>query len=632
MPLRDSGRELHPSTSKARRVVPRLCAMPHVLSEVIPRLPFGVMVWQCERFRVGGSFRLIHMNAAASTVVSGPPDRYLGKTLDEAFPNTSKTDTPKLMLRVVREGCAQLLGEFGCGNGDARRRDFVAYAFPLPDRCVGLALERVNGARHADKPLAQMGKLLELCWDSVIATDFRDRITYWNRGAERTYGWPRQEAIGRRPFDLFMAEGDIPLKEIRRTSLQEGYWKGELQHTRKDGRRIVVDSQWIVQRDRAGKPSGWLQVNTDISARKHAEFALNREREFSMRLIESSLDSISAFDLSYRYTLWNRSMEKLTGIARADAIGRPVFEVLPFLKEIGEASYLQAALTGKSVSSIDRPFWIASTNRRGFFEARYTPIRADAGRAEGNGRVIGGLAVMRDITERRKSEESLRILSARLLQIQDDERRRIARDLHDGTTQTLMGIKLNLGSLRRLGLDGKAVAILDETIAMADRAVREVRTTCYLLHPPELDLIGLAGAVRSYARGFSDRTGIRCEVEISQALGRLPQEVETALFRIVQESLTNVHRHSKSGSAIIRLVRDADCVVEEIQDFGRGMPSPGAAARPDASLGVGIAGMRTRVRQLGGEMRVDSGMQGTLVRVTVPVSPGSLEPEETKIL
>ncbi len=362
-------------------------------------------------------------------------------------------------------------------------------------------------------------------------------------------------------------------------------------------------------------------------SKKEVEFALNREREFSERLIESSLESISAFDLSFRYTVWNRAMENLTGIPRRDALGRHALEVLPFLTEIGEIGYLKATLNGKSVSTNNRPYWIPSTNRRGFFEARYSPIRANAGKAEGNGKVIGGLAMMRDITARKKSEEALRILSARLLQIQDDERRRIARELHDGTTQTLMGIKLNLCGLRRMGLQGEAAALLADTIEMADRAVQEVRTTSYLLHPPELDLIGLAGAVRSYVRGFSERTKIQTEAEISPDLGRFPQDVETALFRILQESLANVHRHSQSPTAKVRLLQGTGCVIEEIQDFGRGMPSAGGAIKPDALRGVGIGGMRARIRQLGGSMQIDSSSRGTVVRVTLPIEAGNVNPE-----
>jgi PAS domain S-box-containing protein len=366
----------------------------------------------------------------------------------------------------------------------------------------------------------------------------------------------------------------------------------------------------------------------DVTRRNEVESALHREREFSRRLIESSLDGISAFDDTYRFTVWNHAMEELTGIHRQDALGKHVLEVLPFLKEIGQSGCFQAALEGKSVTTGDRPYWITATQRQGFFEARYTPIRADTGNVEGNGQVIGGLMIMRDTTERRKNEESLRALSARLLHIQDEERRRIARELHDGTTQTLTGIKLNLGGLRRRELPEEATALLTETMALADRALKEIRTTSYLLHPPELDLVGLAPALRSYARGFSERTGIDTDLEISSDLERLPADVEIALFRIMQEALANVHRHSQSRSAKVRLLRLPNCVMEEIQDFGRGMPCIDQGEDSAASPGVGIAGMRARVRELKGELRIESSNEGTVLRVKVPVFYGRERPRE----
>jgi PAS domain S-box-containing protein len=483
-----------------------------------------------------------------------------------------------------------------------------------------LTVENPDVQRTAAEDVTRLTTLLDLCWDAIIVTDLSDRITYWNQGAVRTYGWTRREAVGQLAPALFQTEGEFPLEEIFHASLRDGHWEGELRHTRKDGSRIVVLSRWTVQRNAQGQPSGWLKLNADITRRKRAESALDREREFSRRLIESSLDAISTFDRQLRYTLWNRAMEELTGIPRQEAIGRRVCDVLTFLKEIGEDNYFKAALKGKSLSSDDRPYWIPGSKRQGFFEARYSPIRENAGHADGNGRIIGGLVMMRDITDRRKNEEALRKLSARLLQIQDHERRRLARELHDGTTQTVTNIKLNLGGLRRLRLPKQAIDLLDETIVMAERAAQELRTTSYLLHPPELDVIGLAGAIRSFARGFSERTGIRTEVEISPNLRRLSQDVEIALFRILQESLANVHRHSQSPSTEIRLLSRDGYVVQEIRDFGRGMTSTEAAGAPNAPLGVGIAGMHARVRQLGGEMKIDSDSRGTVVRVKVPAS------------
>jgi len=585
-----------------------------VLEQIVQRLPIGIAIWRRERDDAA-SFRLVYANPVATTLV-GP---YLGKTLLEAFPYLAETSIPARMLKVVNEGRPQMLDEFGFQAELAPCGLFATHVFPLDDRCVGMAIENVGARRRAREAASRVSTVLERSREAIIATDLADNITYWSQGAQKTYGWTREEALGRNAVTLFKIESQPLVHDILATALANGYWEGELRHTCKDGSQAVVFSRWILQHDADEKPSGWLKLNSDVTRQKEVEFALSREREFSERLIESSLDGIFAFDRSFRCTVWNRAMQTLTGIAPETALDRDVFEVLPFLMEIGEQVYLAAALEGRSVSNTDRPYWIAATGRRGFYEGRYTPIRADAGAAEGDGAVIGGLVMMRDVTERRQSEESLRQLSARLLQIQDDERRRIARELHDGTTQMLMGIKLNLSSLRRTMDPGKTAMLLTETVGLADRAAQEIRTTSYLLHPAELDLVGLAGALRSYVRGFSERTGIATEVAICEDLGRLPQDVETALFRIVQESLANVHRHSQSSKASVRLERAGNLVKEEIQDFGCGMPS--GAEWSDVSPGVGIAGMRARVRQLGGEMQIDSSVSGTIVRVAVLLKP-----------
>ena len=166
---------------------------------------------------------------------------------------------------------------------------FVSHVFPLPDNCVGQALENVGARKRATEAVGRLSTVLELSRDAIIATDLDDRITYWSQGAEKTYGWTRQEAIGQHAPTFFQTENDVPLKEIYQASLEDGYWEGELRHTCKNGSRVIVFSQWTVQRDAYGRPSGWLKINSDITRWKQAESALDREREFSVRLIETSL-------------------------------------------------------------------------------------------------------------------------------------------------------------------------------------------------------------------------------------------------------------------------------------------------------------------------------------------------------
>jgi signal transduction histidine kinase len=234
----------------------------------------------------------------------------------------------------------------------------------------------------------------------------------------------------------------------------------------------------------------------------------------------------------------------------------------------------------------------------------------------------GGVFVVRDITELKRSEEELRQLSGRLLRSQDAERRKIARDLHDSTGQVLVVLAATLGQLRQVvpSANRKARRLISESEALADQSIREIRTLAYLLHPPMLDEWGLEDAIRHYVEGFAKRSGIRVKLELSPDLGRLPREVELSLFRVVQESLTNIQRHSGSHQARIRIVRDVKRVILEISDKGRKIPRGGlkSARGFSSGVGVGIPSMYERVQQVGGRLEIDLRGVGTTIRVTVP--------------
>jgi len=227
----------------------------------------------------------------------------------------------------------------------------------------------------------------------------------------------------------------------------------------------------------------------------------------------------------------------------------------------------------------------------------------------------------KEVSEHERTEQALRQLSRRLLRTQDEERRRIARELHDSTGQKLAAVAMNLSLIGKsaASLDARARQALTESLALLDQSARDIRTLSYLLHPPLLDERGLSAAVRWFADGFTQRSGLQVDLVVPTDLQRLPEETETALFRIVQEGLTNIHRHSGSSTASIRLMVDQGQVRLEMQDAGKGLPKP----RSDgyvAPLGVGITGMRERVKQLGGQMKLESDSHGTTVSVTLPLA------------
>lgn len=236
-------------------------------------------------------------------------------------------------------------------------------------------------------------------------------------------------------------------------------------------------------------------------------------------------------------------------------------------------------------------------------------------------------ALQSEIAERKEAEEMLRQLSGRLLQIQDEERRRVARELHDSTAQYLCGLSLNIATVQ-VGapeLPEHLLAILSDSTLLVDRCSTEIRSLSYLLHPPLLDDLGLTSALQWYAGGFTKRSGVDVQLEFSPELGRLPADHERAYFRIVQECLTNVRRHSGATVARIRLTRDEQGTRLEVTDNGCGMPGLTQATNDViAHLGVGIAGMRERVRQLGGQIEISSTSKGSVVVATLLMPPETL--------
>jgi two-component system, NarL family, sensor kinase len=243
------------------------------------------------------------------------------------------------------------------------------------------------------------------------------------------------------------------------------------------------------------------------------------------------------------------------------------------------------------------------------------------------GGTVLALAVVRDLTVRKRAEHDLRLLSAELMRSQDEERRRIGRDLHDSTGQTLAALELGLAQLMH---DTSSAAadrrkLLEHCADLATQCSTEIRTASYLLHPPLLDELGLLSALRWLADGFRQRSAIEVRLDLPQTMERLPRDNELCLFRVAQEALTNVHRHAASPWVIIRLKAQSNSVMLEIEDAGRGMLHTGdsetSAGTP--SLGVGLAGMRERIRQIGGTLSVESTGSGTRVRSTLYIEQPS---------
>ena len=367
-----------------------------------------------------------------------------------------------------------------------------------------------------------------------------------------------------------------------------------------------------------------LVVIRDVTARRQAEEALRASEKRFRSLVEGLHVGIALLGPGAEILYANQSAQKMFNMPIEDVLGKNSSELglvavyedgteMPFAMRPGP----RALATGKAVRNEVMGWRRSDSNEVLWILAEAVPLFGE------NGRLDKLIASFSDITKRKQAEEALQQLSTRLLQLQDEERRRLGRELHDSLAQSVLAVNLNLAQVARASvpLDERSRRAISEARRVLQEMSQEIRTLSYLLHPPVLDELGLTSAIKEYATGFSERSGIQLEVDLQAGFGRLSQEAETAFFRIVQESLSNIQRHSRSQTAKIRLRADASRVELEVSDRGQGMDQTaverGRSAR--TRLGVGILGMRERMTQLGGKLEVDSNSSGTTVRAAIPL-------------
>jgi len=370
-------------------------------------------------------------------------------------------------------------------------------------------------------------------------------------------------------------------------------------------------------------------------------------------IVDSSEDAIISKTLEGVITSWNATAERLFGYTASEAIGQHISLIIPFDRRNEETVIIERIKRGERIEHFDTvrlrkdktPLAISLT---------ISPV------LDASGKIIGASKIARDITERKQIERALREseeryrtladaldtqvqfrtqelekrnsemreLSGLLLEAQDAERRHIARELHDSAGQTLTALGMQLA---RINKDSKKDPALVKEVESAEELVQhlaqELRTTSYLLHPPLLDETGISSAMSWYVRGLAERSKIQIDLQVPDDFGRLPSEIELVLFRLVQECLTNIHRHSGSKMALIRIEREEDAVRLKVEDQGTGMSPERLAAIQSQGTGVGIRGMRERVRHLRGDLVIESDSSGTKVYATLPLKT-SLSPHQ----
>jgi PAS domain S-box-containing protein len=498
--------------------------------------------------------------------------------------------------------------------------------------------------------------LMDLAHDTIIIRDPASRVESWNASAARLYGWSAKEAVGQITHTLLDTKFPSSKEAVDATLLHEGYWEGELRHRRKDGTQIVVESRQSLLRDANGKPLLIKEINRDITQQRRQLNYLRLLNEVS-----ASVGEARTVDEALRWLLASICLQTNWCAARASMVNRndssgAVSNPVWFLNDENRLRAFRDAIDGKSrIPHVERvfrkcePVWIPDIRKDSYFgkipqlatsrlRCAYVfpiplgsegvaivlfsdaPVELDEAfisTMNGVGRHLSRLF------ERLGAEGAQRALSVSLMRAQDDERRRVARELHDSAGQYLSALTLALDAARSHGdaVPPAALRKLEEASEIINRCSVEIRTLSHLLHPPLLEELGLTSAVNWYVEGFAERSGLKVEMQLPAQVGRFDPSVELTLFRALQECLTNIHRHSGSKTASVRIEAHDRQLTLEVCDEGKGIEKEmlGNWFGNRKRSGVGITGMRERVKDLGGTLEIESSSAGTVVRATIPL-------------
>lgn len=545
---------------------------------------------------------------------------------------------------------------------DGTRRWFLAFPNPIRDANgdiiggINMLLD-ITERKQGEQTSNLLAAIVDSSDDVIVSKDLNGYITSWNKSAERIFGYTAQEAVGQHITMIIPAdrrhEEDVILARLRRGERIDHF---DTIRRRKDGTLVDISLTVSPVRDATGRIVGASKVARDVTDRKRAA---ERLRQVSAEVMAANAKFRAMFEqtsvfagiMTHDGTLVeaNNSSLEGCGFRAEEVLNRPFWEGSWWRNHPESQAKIKAATplvaNGVPFREILRYSWADGSER--LVEFALYPI------TDQEGRVLFLHPTGVDITDLKRTEElyrklaetlelkvrertkeleernadvlrqseQLRELSWRLFRTQDEERRHIARELHDSAGQMLAVLGMNLNQLTQ---DAAATSPdLARQAELAEQLVqqlhKEIRTTSYLLHPPLLDETGLALAVAWYTEGLTQRSGLKIDLNISPDFGRIPRDMELVVFRVIQECLTNIHRHSGAGRACIRVAREEGMLRVEVEDNGCGIPAERIPEVQTGGFGVGFRGMRERIRQFKGDLQIQSNSSGTKITVTIPV-------------
>jgi PAS domain S-box-containing protein len=580
---------------------------------------------------------------------------YIGEALEEgnaalvlATAEHREALTKRLEARALDIPRAMAEGRYVVLDAAETLSKFILEGWPDPVRyeeTVARLVAQVRAAARGNSPrLVVFGEMVALLWAQGKFQTAVRLEQLWN------------ELQQRESFSLRCA---YPIRGFDRAEHAEAFLAICSEHSHVIPGESYTD---LTTEDARSRSVSQLQqkaqaLDMETAERKDAQKALRRRETELTDLLENALEGVQRSGPGQQILWANRAVLKLLGYEEREYVGKPFADF--FAERSCAEEFWAKLMRGEEV--YDYPAEL----RRKDGSIAHVVIRAN-GLWE-NGAFVYTRTFIHDVSERRAmveelqkakedletrvrertdelrrknmqvlkqaeildmTNQGLRELSARLLRVQDEERRRIARDLHDSTGQNLALLSMNLSALETEAKQSNPNLAkgLEDNAAIVRKISSELRTLSYLLHPPLLEEVGLESALRWYIDGFSERSNIKVALELPEDLGRLSRELELATFRVIQECLTNVHRHSGSATASIRIVRSPGDIYLEVRDEGKGVPPEKLSRIAGAGdSGVGLRGMKERVKGLDGELQIQSDEKGTVIRVVIPTGASAAE-------
>jgi len=493
-----------------------------------------------------------------------------------------------------------------------------AQLFEQEQRYAAELEQRIAERKRVDEELQASEEkyrtILERMEEGYAEVDLRGTYVFVNDSFCRITGRSRSELLGVNYKEIFDREQSRLLYETYHNVYLTGEPITGFEYvvTRKDGTKRLVEESVILKRDAEGRPIGFTGIRRDCTDRKRADEALRESEARYRELFERASDMIYTTDVSGIWRALNPAALRLLKYAEEELLGQSQFDLIsPDYREPFEEFYRQQYV--RKIPNTFHSFPVIAKDGTEIWLEQNSTLLFD------NDRVAGFHFVARNITERKRAEELLKSFPRRLIEAQEGERKRIARELHDEIGQVLTAISLNLQAVRASSLTPTSRPKIDESILVVEDALRQVQNLALELRPSLLDDLGLAAAIRWFVGRFGQRTGIKTEIvtDAQIAEGRLSKELETACFRIVQEALTNVARHSQAKTVLIHLRTLSDETCISIKDDGIGFDaSAGNGATP---IRLGLRGMEERALAFGGRLEIKSApSRGTEIRAHFP--------------